>query len=122
MLLPSTVPAMVPDWRGPLNVPVIVPPTCLITINWSALPASPLTLKFQVPATLAGPSAAATHTARNTTAKAANTFIRKFRSRIESLLGRQRLPQRIAPAGEIYTRPPHPSIDFSGILRSGDFN
>ena len=42
MSLPSTVPSIVPDWRGPLNVPVILPPSCVRTIDCSALPVAPL--------------------------------------------------------------------------------
>jgi len=54
MLLPSTVPAVVPDWRGPLKVPVILPPSCVNVIDCLALPLSPLTLMVQLPATFAG--------------------------------------------------------------------
>src|ERR1700722_8613127 len=81
MFFPSTVPSIVPDWRGPLNVPVIVPPSCFKVIVCDVFPAAPVTSTVQVPATLAGASAA--------TAAAATTSKRKKEATCRKVLGEE---------------------------------
>src|SRR5580692_4046960 len=102
MFFPSTVPSIVPDCRGPLNVPVIVPPSCFNVIVCDVFPAAPDTSTVQVPATFAGASAAndATATTSNSTNEANCTKVRGEEiARMEVLTVLEFLESLVAHAG-----------------------